>query len=52
MFIQQFMSFISRVVQKRFGFWCWKLFTINYFRSYEVINAFLDYMKSNKKVKE
>ena len=31
------MAFIERVGQKRVGFWCWKLFVINYFRSYEVI---------------
>ena len=31
------MAFIERVGQKRVGFWCWKLFIINYFRCYEVI---------------
>ncbi len=30
------MTFIERVGQKRAGFWCWKLFTVNYLRSYEV----------------
>ena len=30
------MTFIERVGQKRVGFWCWKLFIINYFRCYEV----------------
>ena len=34
------MTFIERVGQKRVGFSCWKLFTINYFRCYEV-NYFL-----------
>ncbi len=33
------MSFIERVGQKRVGFSCWKLFTINYFRCYEVIDC-------------
>ncbi len=32
------MSFIERVGKKRVGFWCWKLFIINYFKSYEVNN--------------
>ena len=35
------MAFIERVGQKRVGFWCWKLFIINYFRSYEVNYNFL-----------
>ena len=30
------MSFIERIGQKRVGFYCWKLFIINYFRGYEV----------------
>jgi len=30
------MSFIERVGQNRVGFYCWKLFIINYFRGYEV----------------
>jgi len=30
------MSFIERVGQRRVGFYCWKLFVINYFRGYEV----------------
>jgi hypothetical protein len=33
------MSFIERVGQKRVGFSCWKLFTINYLRCYEVIDC-------------
>jgi len=33
----QLMSFTERVGQKRVGFWCWKLFIINYFRCYEVM---------------
>jgi hypothetical protein len=33
------MSFIERVGLKRVGFSCWKLFTINYLRCYEVINC-------------
>ncbi len=32
------MSFIERVGLKNVGFSCWKLFTINYFKCYEVIN--------------
>ena len=31
-------SFIERVALKRVGFSCWVLFTINYFRCYEVSN--------------
>ncbi len=34
------MAFIERVGQKRVGFLCCKLFTINYFRCYQVINDF------------
>ena len=30
------MSFIERIGEKRVGFYCWKLFVINYFRGYEV----------------
>ena len=30
------MSFIERIGQNRVGFYCWKLFIINYFRGYEV----------------
>ncbi len=30
------MTFIERVGEKRVGFWCWKLFTVNYFKCYEV----------------
>ena len=30
------MAFIERVGKKRVGFWCWKLFIINYFKCYEV----------------
>ena len=53
MFIQ-LMTFIERVGQKRVGFWCWKLFIINYFRSYEVnynlyiyLNFLLKYYKNH-----
>ncbi len=30
------MAFIERVGKKKVGFWCWKLFLINYFKCYEV----------------
>jgi len=32
------MTFIEKVGQRRVGFYCWKLFIINYFRCYEVNN--------------
>ena len=30
------MSLIERIGRKSVGFYCWKLFIINYFRGYEV----------------
>ncbi len=30
------MSVIERIGQKRIGFYCWKLFIVDYFRGYEV----------------
>ncbi len=38
------MAFLERVGQKIVGFWCWKLFIINYFRSYEVNYNFYIYL--------
>ncbi|CAG2175817.1 unnamed protein product [Oppiella nova] len=32
------MTMIERMAEKRVGFSCWKLFTINYFRCYEIIS--------------
>ena len=32
----QALTLIERLSKKNIGFTCWKLFTINYFRSYEV----------------
>ena len=32
----QALTLIERLAKKDIGFTCWKLFTINYFRSYEV----------------
>jgi hypothetical protein len=33
------MSFIERIGKNKVGFYCWKLFIINYFRGYEVRNV-------------
>ncbi len=41
------MTFIERVGQKRVGFWCWKLFIINYFRCYEVKQLFIFFFYSH-----
>ena len=41
------MSFIERIGQKRVGFYCWKLFIINYFRGYEV--SLIKYYRNERK---
>jgi hypothetical protein len=38
--LQKLMSFIERVGLRRVGFSCWKIFIVDYFRCYEVINFY------------
>ena len=43
----QVLSLIERISKRDIGFWCWKLFIINYFKCYEVIIYALLYLNCN-----
>ena len=43
----QLLSFIEKTAENRIGFYCWKLFLIDEFQSYQVIFINLDNLVNN-----